>query len=146
MDEVRGTGEEVGDEEQQVALARRRVLVGRAMRRRCPVCATGHIFNGWFHLRDRCPGCGLRFRREEGQMSGDLGINVIVSFGALLVTLLAVSLLTWPNLPAVPLIVASLAIVLGGPVAFYPYSKMLWLVIDLSVNPLRPGEATAPTR
>ena len=62
--------------------------LGAALTRRCPVCGQGHLFRRWFTMIDRCPRCGLRFERIEGHWTGDLGINTIVSFGALLLTLL----------------------------------------------------------
>ena len=36
-----------------------------------------------------CPTCGLHFERVEGHWIGAIGINTIVSFGALLITIVA---------------------------------------------------------
>lgn len=89
---------------------------------------------------DRCPRCALRFQRIEGHWTGDLGINTIVSFGALLVTLLVGTFATYPDVPGVALFLVSLAVATLTPLAFFPFSKTLWLVIDLLMRPLEPGE------
>ncbi len=122
------------------AVPPRGTLARRALTRRCPLCGARRIFRHWFTMLPRCPGCGLRFQREAGHWSGDLGINTIVSFGTLLVVLLGTSLLTYPNIDAGKLLVACAATAIGVPVLFYPFSKTIWLAFDLAVNPLRPGE------
>lgn len=89
---------------------------------------------------ERCPGCGLHFERERGQWTGHIGLNIIVTFGALLVTLLAFVLATWPELPAVPTMATAVAVAVLTPLVFFPWSKTLWLAFDLTINPLRPDE------
>jgi hypothetical protein len=89
----------------------------------------------------RCPRCGLRFDRERGQVTGHIGLNTIVSFGALLITLLVFALVTWPELPAGPAIATAVGIAALTPVVFWPWSKTLWLAFDLVINPLRADEA-----
>jgi uncharacterized protein (DUF983 family) len=117
----------------------------RALVKHCPVCGQRHLFRRWFQLVERCPRCGLRFVREEGHRVGDFGLNVVVTFAALLVTLLVFSLVTWPELPVGPALLTAAAVVIIVPLVFYPWSRMLWLAFDLSVNPLREGEVTLTT-
>ena len=117
-----------------------RRLWWRGLTRRCPVCGHGHLFRRWFRMIDRCPRCGLVFERTEGHWTGDLGINTIVSFGALLLTLLGGFLFTYPDVPAGPLLVAALAVAVIVPVLFFPFSKTIWLAIDLQFRPPSPGE------
>jgi uncharacterized protein (DUF983 family) len=116
-------------------------MLVRALARRCPVCGQGRLFRRWFHLVERCPRCGLRFERVEGHWTGDLGINTIVSFGALALTLLAGFLATWPEVPGAALFAVAVAVAVLVPVAFYPWSKTIWLALDLMMRPLEPGEA-----
>ena len=52
------------------------VLVGRALRRRCPCCGGGGLFEGWFTMVPRCPTCGLASDRVVGD--GDV---VVCDFG-----------------------------------------------------------------
>lgn len=115
-------------------------MVWRGLVHRCPVCGSGHLFRHWFTLVPRCPRCSLRFRREAGSMTGDIGINTIVSFGALLITMLVFFLATWPELPVTAMVVTCVAVTLIMPVLFFPSSKTLWLAFDLMFNPLQPGE------
>jgi uncharacterized protein (DUF983 family) len=115
-------------------------LLWRALRKHCPVCDEGHLFRAWFTMRERCPRCGLRFERIEGHWSGDLGINTIVSFGALFLTLIIGFAVTYPDVPGVLLFVCAIAVAVIVPLAFFPFSKTLWLAIDLMMRPLEPGE------
>lgn len=102
------------------------------------MCGARGVFEGWFRLRERCTRCHLRFQRQEGHWTGDVGVNTIVSFGALFVVLLVGALAGWP---IGVLAVAALAVGLVVPVLFFPFSKTLWLVVDLVMRPLEPGEA-----
>ena len=106
----------------------------------CPICGRGHLFRRWFHMVKECPRCGLTFNRIEGQWSGDVGVNTIVSFGALLIVLLGGVLLTWPDPPMVSIGIAAGAVAALLPIVFLPYSKTLWLAADLVMRPLEPGE------
>jgi uncharacterized protein (DUF983 family) len=119
-------------------------MLVRAFSKRCPVCGQGHLFRRWFTLVERCPRCGLRFERIEGHWTGDLGINTIVSFGALLVTLFVGIFATYPDIPALPLLVAAVGVAAVVPIAFFPFSKTIWLALDLMMRPLEPGEVTGP--
>ena len=112
----------------------------RGCMKRCPVCGQGHLFRRWFTMLERCPKCDLKFERIEGHWTGDLGINTIVSFGALLIVLLVGFLAFWPTPPIVVIIIA--AVVAAGllPLAFFPFSKTIWLALDLMMRPLDPGE------
>ena len=112
----------------------------RGCTKRCPVCGQGHLFETWFRILDRCPRCNLRFERIEGHFSGDIGVNTIVSFGALMIVLMVGFLAFWPTPPIVPIIV--LAAVIAGimPLVFLPFSKTIWLALDLLMRPLEKGE------
>ena len=117
------------------------VLLGRALRRRCPYCGSGGIFDGWFSLRERCPTCGAVFEREDGYFLGAYGINLLFALfvglgGALLLifgTPLRDAALIWQEAVAV-----LLAVVL--PILVFPYSRTLWMALDLQVDP--PGRQT----
>jgi len=112
----------------------------RGLVRHCPVCGAGHLFRGYFTLGDRCPRCGLRFQRLEGQWSGDIGINTIVTFGLLYVTLMVGVLAFWGRVNVAALAGIGIAIVLVFPVAFVPFAKTTWLAIDLMMRPPEPHE------
>lgn len=40
--------------------------LGRGLRRRCPRCGRGKLFEGWYDLKDRCSACDLDFDPEPG--------------------------------------------------------------------------------
>jgi hypothetical protein len=91
-----------------------------------------------------CPRCDLHFERSPGTWTGALGINTIVSFGLLLLVLVGVFVTTYPDIPEGALVAAVVAEVAVVPIGFYPYSKTIWLAIDLGLTPLEPGEARIP--
>lgn len=89
---------------------------------------------------ERCPTCTLKFERVEGHWIGSLGLNTTVVFAAMLFVLLGVTLLSYPELPTVPLLVTEVALALVGPLLFFPPSRTMWTAIDLLMRPLAPGE------
>ncbi|MCB0994996.1 MAG: DUF983 domain-containing protein [Acidimicrobiales bacterium] len=113
----------------------------RGVRRRCPVCGQGRLFRRWWHLVDSCPRCSLRFERVEGHWIGAIGVNTIVSFGALLIAVVAGTIITYPEVPVAPVLLVCASVAFVVPLAFYPSSKTLWTAIDLLMRPLEPGEA-----
>ena len=44
--------------------------IGRGMRRRCPRCGEGAIFERFIDVRDRCERCGLVFEERSGDTWG----------------------------------------------------------------------------
>lgn len=120
------------------------LLLRRGVRLRCPVCGHGGIFRRWWAQRERCPTCGFRFERIEGHWIGSLGLNTIVSFGALLVALSIGFAVTYPDPPIVPLLALGVGVALVVPVAFFPWSRTLWGAIDLMMRPLTPDDDVDP--
>jgi uncharacterized protein (DUF983 family) len=119
-------------------------LYGRALVRRCPVCGQGQLFTRWVRMRERCPRCDLAFERVEGHWTGALGINTVVSFGSLLLTMLVIFWLTYPDVPAGLLLGSAVVVAVVVPFAFFPFSKTLWLAIDLQMRPPGPDEVRPP--
>jgi len=117
----------------------------RGLVKHCPWCGSGHITQGYFKLKARCPRCGLGFQRLEGQWSGDIGINTIVTFGLLYVVLMVGVLAFWGHTNTTALAIIGLAIVLVFPVLFVPHAKSLWLAIDCMMRPVEPDELRPTT-
>jgi uncharacterized protein (DUF983 family) len=115
-------------------------LLGRGLTRRCPVCGAGHLFRRWLTMAETCPRCGLRFARIEGHWIGAIGINTIVSFGAVLVAMIVSLVTTFPDFPLVPLMLGNAALAVIVPLAFYPFSRTLWTALDIAMRPLEPHE------
>jgi len=121
------------------------IAVGRALRRRCPRCGSGSIFAGYTRLRDRCPACGLRFERQEGYWVGAMAVNTAVTIAVYAVTFVSAIVLTWPDPPWVPIAVGTVALNAVFPIVFYPWSKTLWMALDLTVHPAEDDEISLPT-
>ncbi|HET6954101.1 MAG TPA: DUF983 domain-containing protein [Acidimicrobiales bacterium] len=119
-------------------------LIRRGLTRRCPLCGGGHLFRRWFSIVDRCPRCRFPLERIEGHWIGALGMNTIVSFGAVLVAVVVTFALTYPDESTVPAVVAIVATAIVVPLAFYPVSKTLWSAIDLAMRPLEPDDDVDP--
>lgn len=112
---------------------RLQTLLGRALTRRCPLCGQRGIFTNWWSLRDDCPRCGHRFEREEGYFLGAYAVNLIVAELLTVVVLVALFVLTDASWILIEAIVIPLAV--GLPILFFPYSRTLWMAIDLMADP-----------
>lgn len=98
--------------------------------KRCPRCGSGHLFRRWFDIVPDCPRCGLHFEREEGYWTGGLVTNFAVTAGLFLVVFVALVAATAPHIPVLPLLAVLVPIVVIVPIAYYPFSKTLWMAID----------------
>ncbi|HWL65308.1 MAG TPA: hypothetical protein VNP73_04975, partial [Actinomycetota bacterium] len=87
------------------------------------------------------PDCGYNFERESGYWVGALIVNIAVAEIWFFVLLMAVLLASMPDVAWGPLLVV--ALVTNGllPIFFYPYSKSLWMAIDLYIHPIEPGDS-----
>ena len=118
-------------------------MVWRGVRRRCGRCAARGLFEGWFRLKERCPGCGYRFAREEGFFTGAYLINFAVTEGLMFVALMAFVVARGAagiGIPLLPVIVATVAAAVIAPVIGYPFAVSTWAAIDLAMRPLEPVE------
>ena len=121
----------------------------RGLTKRCPRCGERKIFQGWTEMVEACPRCGLVFEREEGYWVGAVAINTVVTLFGFGFIVLLVAYLTWPDTPVLILVTAG---VVGGivfPVFFYPFSKTVWLAMDLAFfNPqfMQPGTGLHKSR
>lgn len=115
----------------------RSTMFWRAVRRRCPVCGAKGIFSGWFTLRNRCPECNFSFEREEGYWVGAMIANIAAAEGLFGLLFIGGILVTYPDVPWTGLGIAGAAVMILLPIVFYPFSKTLWLWVDLAfIHPL----------
>jgi uncharacterized protein (DUF983 family) len=113
----------------------------RALTRRCPYCGRPGIFEGYFALRERCPRCGVLFEREEGYFLGAYALNLIVA--EFLGLGLAIVLIFRTDLRHIPLVwqeVVAVALAVAFPVALFPFSRTVWIAMDLVFHP--PGHGS----
>lgn len=116
-------------------------MVWRALTLRCPHCGSKGILASWFRLNDRCPRCGLHLHREESDyFLGAYMILLMAMEGLFAVAFLIVLLVTWPNPPWTWIEWAGGVVLLAGVLLVYPFSKTLWLAVDLIFRPVGSGE------
>jgi uncharacterized protein (DUF983 family) len=122
-------------------------MLRRGLTKRCPVCGSGHLYDGWFRMKERCPRCDYKFEREEGFFLGAYTINLAISEG--LVLLLAIVPLiallgTGREVNLWPIVGIGLAAAILAPLVFYPFSRTIWSAIDLVLRP--PGQTEPSDR
>lgn len=105
----------------------------RGVRKRCPRCGERDTFLSWFEMRKACPRCEWRFEKEQGGYLGAMVVNYGAAIGLWLVVLLAGLVLTVPDVPVVPLTIASVVVLVLVPIAFYPRSKTIWAAVEYLV-------------
>ena len=120
------------------------VLLWRGLVRRCPLCGGGHVFDGFFTKKARCPRCSFPLIREEGHWIGALGMNTVVTFGLLLITLAVSVALQWEERRGI--LILGPAFVVAGlvPFLFYGSSQTLWSAVDLAMRPIEPDDDVDP--
>ena len=117
------------------------VRLARAARLRCPACGGGPLLESWFRLRPRCPRCGLRTERgEEDFFLGSMMLNLALSEGMLALAFVGLVIALWPDVPWTLLQVGGIVLMILAPLAFYPFSKTIWMAFDLLLRPLTPQE------
>lgn len=115
-------------------------MLGRALRKRCPRCGGAGIFRSFGELHVRCPTCGLRFEREQGYWVGSMIINTIVTFGLLLFVLVGGIVVFWPDVAWTGLFIATVAVAGLTPVLFHPFSRTVWMAIEMSYHPVEEND------
>ena len=115
-------------------------MLRRSIARRCPRCGARGIFSNWAALHEHCTTCGFKFEREPGYWVGALIINMAVALIVFLVTLVGGMALTWPDPPWNVLSAATIGVMLVVPIVFYPWSKSIWMAIELSYHKLEEKE------
>ena len=106
----------------------------RGLRKRCPRCGGGKLFDGWLQMKERCPTCDHRFQQggaDDAFFLGAMALNIGLTEG-FLGLLIAVSFaVTLPDPPIGRLIAIAVPLMVLAPIAFYPFSRTLWAAIDL---------------
>ncbi|MEP6509603.1 MAG: DUF983 domain-containing protein [Gemmatimonadales bacterium] len=116
-------------------------MLWRALTLRCPHCGGRRILADWFHLKERCPRCGLHLHREEDDyflgayMVALMFVEALFAFGFLIVLLV-----TWPDPPWDAIQYVGSVVLIIGVLAAYPFAKTLWLAIDLVFRPVAAKE------
>ena len=127
---------------QKVTLGVLARMIGRALRLRCPRCGGRGIFVHWLEPRTQCPRCDLRLDRgERDHWLGAYAVNLVLSELIWALSMVAVLLITWPAVPWTFLEYGGALTMIAAPFIFYPFSRTLWLAMDLAFR----GERDADT-
>jgi uncharacterized protein (DUF983 family) len=102
--------------------------VQRALRRTCPQCGRGGLFDRWSHLRERCLVCGLVYRREDGAELGSMYLGATVSQCFAAAVFWAVWLFT--DWSAEVALAVGVPLVVGFCYGFQPVAMALWTAVE----------------
>ncbi|MEP6589894.1 MAG: DUF983 domain-containing protein [Gemmatimonadota bacterium] len=98
----------------------------------------------WFRATHHCAACGFRFdRSESGYEVGSLAVNTSLTLVLLVAGILASVTLGWPTPNWQAITIAMVLAALALPVVIFPWSKALYLALDVSFRPPAPGDFTA---
>ena len=111
-----------------------RVKLKNLLNLRCPVCSKGKIFHGYLDTPDSCPECGFYFMRETGYFLPHAPISYLL---VILASVFVLALLRMVFHVESDAIVLSSMVIFGVAFGIWSnrYTKMIWLAIDLTLNP-----------
>ena len=132
----------VGPMSTEAAQPARRAAIGRALVRRCPVCASKEISRHPAQVHQRCPNCDLDLERQVGSFIGGVGLNTIAAFVALLLVIVFGFIGTGGEASVTKILLPALSVALILPVALYARSRLLWVALELIWYPLDDEETT----
>lgn len=112
--------------------ARTTKLLKRGLLLQCPYCGDGHIIRYPFWIKDCCPRCGYRFAPESGYFVGGYALNLVVVEVVALVVIIIILLRSNLSLYQQEALGIGAAILL--PIVFFPWSRTLWMALDLTVQ------------
>jgi uncharacterized protein (DUF983 family) len=114
------------------------------LRRRCPHCGRAPVTRSWFAAHARCAACGLRFQRGRDESHdywlGAYTLNFILTELVFALALLVALVLTWPEPPWRTILYGGALLMIVTPILLYPWSRTLWLAIDLVFRPVEPDD------
>ena len=123
------------------------LMLARALRFRCPNCGRGKVLapfsiRHWAAVRDRCESCALRFDRGDGDyfFSGARFSNLLIAELLFAVGFTWIFLATYPDVPWDALTYGGAAAMVLAPILLFPFSKVLWLALDIMIRPVTPDE------
>jgi uncharacterized protein (DUF983 family) len=119
-------------------------LLKRGLRRRCAVCGDKKLFKRWVIMVDRCPRCGFKFERAPGQWLGSWFLNICLAQMLVILIVIAGVLISYPHPPTLTLIIVGGLTTVLFPIWFFPYSRTIWVAIDLAMTPLEFDEGVDP--
>jgi len=127
-----------------LAAPRPAVVLGRALRLRCPRCGRTRLFAGWFRMRDTCAACGLRYEREQGYFVGAIYVNYLLTAALGLGGVLLLDGIL--GLSLAQQLALAIPCMLLAPLLFFRHARSLWLAIGYLVETLDDRAARQASR
>jgi len=116
-------------------------LLGRAVRLRCPNCGKSPVLASWGKVNHRCATCHFRFERSsDSYFTGAMFFNLITAEFLFAVMFTTAIILSWPNINWDVITYGAAGGMAIMPIALYPFSKVLYLTVDVFMRPVRPEE------
>ncbi len=106
--------------------------LGRAIRRKCPYCGGGGIFDGWFTLKQHCPHCQVRYANEDGYFLGSYIVNIGVT--EVLTVLIVIWMIVGGAMSVLEMQIYGASLAIALPIFFYPFALLIWIAIDITFH------------
>lgn len=74
-------------------------------------------------------------RPEEGYYLGALLLNLVAAELVLAAGALVLVVTTWPDVPWTGVMYGGAVVMVAAPMLLYPFTKLLWLAVDLRLQP-----------
>ena len=108
------------------------------------MCGQKRIFRRWLRMAERCPRCRFRFQREPGEWLGSWFLNICAAQVVVVAFVFAVVVAFYPRPPIGLLAAVGTVGTIVFPLWFFPYSRTIWVAIDLAMRPLELSEGVDP--
>jgi uncharacterized protein (DUF983 family) len=124
------------DDPMTAPLSAARLLL-RAIALRCPNCGRAKVLLSWFRLRSTCPVCHLKLQRNEDAdyWTGGFLVNFIIAELIVAFVLLIAVWAAWPAVDWTLVLRGTTVAAVAGPLLTWPFSRTLWLGLDLRFRP-----------
>jgi hypothetical protein len=74
-------------------------------------------------------------RPEEGYFLGALMLNLVAAELLLAAGALVLVVSTWPDVPWTGVMYGGAVVMVAAPLLLYPFTKLIWLAVDLRLQP-----------
>jgi uncharacterized protein (DUF983 family) len=128
-----------------VSAPRNTTIVLRALQLRCVACGTRPVLLSWFTECPSCPNCGFRLdRHEDGYWIGSYSVNICTTLCVVTFGLVAAIWWQWPDPDWDAITVGAIVAAVVTPFLIFPWTKTLYLALDVIFRPPAEEDFIAP--
>jgi len=110
-------------------------MLGYGLRLKCPRCGAGPLYAKPFKMLGNCPGCGLKFEREQGYFVGAIYITYAATVGIAVPGFFLLDVFAGLTINQQLALWIPFAVIF--PLIFFHHSRSLWLTLDHFFNPAK---------